>query len=63
MGEKKWKTKVNRNKSTCISFALRNQTCPTVQVGSVALPQRNEVKYPDMHLDRRLTWAKHIKAN
>jgi hypothetical protein len=29
-------------------------------MGSVDLPQKNEVKYLDMHLDRRLTWAKHI---
>jgi hypothetical protein len=32
-----------------------------MQMGSVDLPQKNEVKYLAMHLDRRLTWAKHIK--
>jgi hypothetical protein len=41
---------------------MRNQTCPTVQMGSAAQPQKIEVKYLDIHLDRRLTWAKHIKA-
>jgi hypothetical protein len=41
---------------------MRNQTCPTVQMGDVALPQKNNVKYLGVHLDRRLTWAKHIKA-
>jgi hypothetical protein len=30
-------------------------------MGSVRLPQKNEVKYLGMHLGRRLTWAKHIK--
>jgi hypothetical protein len=33
-----------------------------MQMGSVDLPQKNEVKYLGMHLDRRLTWAKHIKT-
>jgi hypothetical protein len=31
-------------------------------MGDVALPQKNKMKYLGMHLDRRLTWAKHIKA-
>jgi hypothetical protein len=31
-------------------------------MGNVALPQRNEVKYLGMLLDRRLTWAKHTKS-
>jgi hypothetical protein len=29
-------------------------------MGNVDLPQKNEMKYLDMHLDRSLTWAKHI---
>jgi hypothetical protein len=58
---KKWGIKINQIKSTHITFTLRKQTCPTVQMGSVHLPQKNEVKYMGMHLDRRLTWAKHIK--
>jgi hypothetical protein len=59
---KKWRIKVNQRKSTHITFTLRNQTCPSVQMGTVDLPQKNEVKYLSMHLDRRLTWAKHIKT-
>jgi hypothetical protein len=31
-------------------------------MGNVDLPQKNEVKYLGKHLDRRLTWAKHIKS-
>jgi hypothetical protein len=59
---KKLRIKANQNKSTHISFTMRNQTCPIVQMGDVALPQKNDVKYLGVHLDRRLTWARHIKA-
>jgi metal-sulfur cluster biosynthetic enzyme len=59
---KKWRIKINRKKSTHITFTLCNQTCPTVQMGNVDLLQKNEVKYLGMHLDRRLKWAKHIKS-
>jgi hypothetical protein len=45
-----------------ITFTLNNQTYPTVQKGNVDLPQKNEVKYLGMHLDGRLTWAKHIET-
>jgi hypothetical protein len=49
---KKWKSKINQSTSTHITLTLCNQTCPTVQMGSVDIPQRNEVKYLDMRLDR-----------
>jgi hypothetical protein len=47
---------------THITSTLHNQTCSTVQTGNFQLLQENEVKYLDMHLDRRLTWAQHIKT-
>jgi hypothetical protein len=47
---------------TVMKFAQRNQTCPTMQMGDVDLLQENEVKYLGVHLDRRLTWTKHIKT-
>jgi hypothetical protein len=59
---KKWRIKINQSKSTHTTFTLCNQTCKTVQMGSVDLPQKNEVKYLGMHLERRLTWTKHIKT-
>jgi hypothetical protein len=49
-----WRVKINQSKSTHITFTLRNHTCPTVQMGSVDLPQKNEVKYLGMHLDRKI---------
>jgi hypothetical protein len=34
--------------------------CPPVHINNVQLPQTEEVKYLGLHLDRRLTWHKHI---
>jgi hypothetical protein len=34
--------------------------CPPVIFNDVQLPQSDEVKYLGLHLDRRLTWHKHI---
>jgi hypothetical protein len=59
---KKWRIKINQSESTHITFILRNQIVSTVQMGNVDLSQKNKMKYLGMHLDRRLTWAKHIKT-
>jgi hypothetical protein len=34
--------------------------CPPVKFNDQLLPQQEEVKYLGMHLDRRLSWKKHI---
>jgi hypothetical protein len=60
---KKWRIKINQSKSMHITFTLHNKTCLTVQTDNFDLHQINEVKYLGMQLDRRLTWAKHIKIN
>jgi aspartate carbamoyltransferase regulatory subunit len=40
---KKWRIEINQSKSTHITFALRNQTCPTEQMSNVALhPPKNK---------------------
>jgi hypothetical protein len=57
---KKWKIKTNQSKSMHITFTVRKQTCPTVQMGNVNLPQNNGVKYLSMHLDIKLTSAKQL---
>jgi hypothetical protein len=33
------------------------------KINDVQLPQSDEVKYLGLHLDRRLTWHKHIFTN
>jgi hypothetical protein len=56
----KWRMRVNESKSTHVTFTARRATCPPVHVNDVQLPQSEEVKYLGLHLDRRLTWRKHI---
>jgi len=57
---KTWRIKANESKSTHITFTLRRRTCPPVNINHRQLPQAEHVKYLGMHLDRRLTWKKHI---
>lgn len=56
----RWRIKVNQSKSVHVTFTLKRQTCPPVNIYSVNIPQAEEAKYLGMHLDRRLTWRKHI---
>lgn len=55
-----WRIKVNENKSTHITFTLNRETCPPVKLNNKDIPQNENTKYLGMHLDRRLTWKKHI---
>jgi hypothetical protein len=52
--------KVSATKSTHVTFTTRRATCPPVKINDVQLPQSHEDKYLGLHLDRRLTWHKHI---
>lgn len=56
----KWKIKVNESKSVHVTFTLRRENCPPVTINSKQIAQANDVKYLGIHLDRRLTWQKHI---
>ncbi|KAH8316575.1 hypothetical protein KR067_010719, partial [Drosophila pandora] len=38
------------------------QNCPPLTLNNTLLPQANEVTYLGVHLDRRLTWHRHIEA-
>lgn len=57
---KKWRIKANETKSIHVTFTTRTETCPPVSLNNSQIPQSDSVKYLGMHLDRRLTWRKHI---
>jgi hypothetical protein len=56
----KWRMKANGYKSTHITFTTQRGTCSLIHINNVQLPQTEDVKYLGLHLDRRLTWHKHI---
>jgi len=54
--------KGNETNSVQVTFILKKETCPPVQPNNKQLTQTEEVKYLGIHLDRKLTWPKHISA-
>jgi hypothetical protein len=59
---KKWRIRVNEGKSVQVTFTTLRNTCPPVSLNNRQIKQREDVKYLGMHLDRRITWKKHICA-
>lgn len=57
-----WNIKVNPEKSAHITFTLRRDNCTPITLNNCTIPRKDSVKYLGLHLDRRLTWEKHIKA-
>lgn len=55
-----WRMKANANKSNHVTYTLRKGNCPNVFLGTEMLPQSDAAKYLGIHIDRRLTWQKHI---
>ena len=55
-----WRIKANETKSTQITFTTKHDTCPSVSLNNIVIPQSNEAKYLGIYLDRRLTWRTHI---
>ena len=39
---------------------MRKGTCPPVTLNDQYIPQSEVVKYLGIHLDKRLTWKKHL---
>lgn len=58
----KWRIRVNSSKSNHVTFTMKRGTCPPVVFNNQPVPQTDFVKYLGMHLDRRLTWKKHIQT-
>lgn len=58
---KKWRIKSNNRKGVHTTFTMRKNTCPAVTLNDEILPEKDEVKYLGLHLDRRLNWSKHLQ--
>lgn len=58
----KWRIQASENKSVHVTFGTRTENCPPVTLYNKELPEADDVKYLGMHLDRRLTWRKHIET-
>lgn len=56
----RWRIMVNAQKSMQVTFTNCLEGTPPVMFGATLLPRSESVIYLGMHLDRRLTWAKHI---
>jgi hypothetical protein len=59
---RKWKIKINEEKSKHVTFSLRRGNCPHLTFNQIVILQAETVKYLGRHLDRRLTWNCHITA-
>lgn len=57
-----WRLKINQSKSVHCTFTLRPTPCPAVSIHGISIPNHQTVKYLGLTLDRRLTWAHHIKS-
>ena len=57
-----WKIRVNPAKSAHVTFTMRHVTSPPVFLHTTPTPVTSKIKYLGLHLDRRLTWRKHIQT-
>jgi hypothetical protein len=61
----KMENKSHEFKSVHVSFTTRIETCPPLHIINVQLQEKEDVRYLELQLDRRLTWRKHkhLKGN
>ena len=57
-----WRIKVNEQKCRHVTFTLNRSPPPAVSLNNIRIPQADNVTYLGIHLDKRLTWRKHIEA-
>jgi hypothetical protein len=57
-----WKIHVNPAKSAHVTFTTRPITCPPVFLHTTPVPIKSDARYLGLHLDRQLTWRKHIQS-
>jgi hypothetical protein len=57
---RKWRLKINENKSKHITFTLRRGQCPPLYINQTVVPQAETIRYLGLHFDKRLTWKNHI---
>jgi hypothetical protein len=58
---RKWRIKVNTEKSVHVTFTLRRRECPPLYLNRNRIPSHNSVRYLGLIIDKRLTWKQHIK--
>jgi len=58
----KWRVKINQSKSIQATFTLRLAPCDEVLIYGTQIFSALSTKYLGLTLDKRLTWAHHIKA-
>jgi hypothetical protein len=57
---RKWRLKINENKSKHVTFTLRKRNITQLCYNNNTIPQAETVKYLGLHFDKRLNWKHHI---
>lgn len=58
---KNWKIKINIDKTVAVMFSYRPNKCPKLKFFGQPIPWSDDVKYLGIHLEKRLTFKKHVK--